>query len=465
MSGRTRQAMPADAAVAAASAAGAAPLTPSAKRRWRDVRGRLADMTDLGGADRAALLTLFGLNIVDEFDRIAFSTLTPEIRDAFSLTDQEIVAVGSVSSMFVLLAAIPVGYVADRYSRLRMAKVAALVWGVMMLITGTASAVPVLFAARFFSGLARSSNDIAHTGLLVDYYEPGVLPRVFQFYRLAPSIASAASLLAGGIALVLGWRFAFILLALPTFILVLRMRALEEPDRGATIHPAAARAAATATRPPYWGATRQLLRIRSMRRVWISFFFFGIGILAFVQMLALFFEDVYGFGPLSRGFVSFMFGVGNVVGLFVAGHIGTRYARAGDFTALLRITAAGFSLFALGILGLGLAPWPLLSIAFAVLVGAGLGAVTPVLATVMVRVLPPQVRAQGQSFGTVAIAFGALLAIPIAGIGETGDYRLAFVVLAVALVAVVPVIYSARRFLNDDIAAADAALLAALGDP
>lgn len=428
------------------------------------MRRRIADLTDVGGADRSPLVVLFLLNFVDEFDRIAFSTLTPEIRDAFSLSDQEIVAVGSVSALFFLLAAIPVGYLADRYSRLRMAKVAAVTWGLMMIATGAAWAFPILFAARFFAGLAKSSNEIVHTGLLIDYYEPKVLPRVFQFHRLANPLSAVASLIAGGIALTLGWRWAFLLLALPTFAVVLRMTGLQDPDRGATVDAAAARAAASADRLPYRKATRRLLRIASMRRIWAGFFVFGVGIVAFVQMLSLFFEDVYGYGPLARGFVAFLFGVGEVVGLFVAGHIGTRYTKSNDFAGLMRIGGAALSVFALGVLGLGIAPWAALSTAFAVVAGAGVGAISPALSTIMGRVLPARIRAQGHSFTLVAIAFGALLAIPIAGIGERGDYRTAFVILFGALALAVPIVYSARRFLDDDIAAADAALLAGVVD-
>lgn len=434
----------------------------AAGRRLLDVRGRLADMTDLGGASRTALFTLFGLNLVDEFDRIAFSTLTPEIRDAFDLTDQQIVAVGSISSMFVLLAAIPVGYLADRHSRLKMAKIAAVTWGVMTLLTGAAWMVPLLFAARFFSGVAKSSNEIVHTGLLVDYYEPRQLPRVFQFHRLANSLSTVVSLLAGAIALAMGWRFTFFLLAVPTFLLLRRLWKLQEPDRGATIHAEAARALSETAQPSYWQATKQLVRIRSMRRMWMGFFVFGIGLLAFAQMLALFFEDVYGFSSLGRGMVSFLFGLGSITGLMFGGQIGTRYTKVDDFTTLMRICGVGFLVFALGILGLGVAPWALLSVAFAPFAAAGLGIVTPIFPSLMVRILPPQIRAQGQSFTSIAIAFGALFAIPIAGIGESGNYRTAFVVLSAMLALAVPILYSSARFIAGDIAAADAALLSSL---
>src|SRR5688572_1996617 len=73
----------------------------------RRMRERIRDLFDLGRADPLPLLVLFGLNLADEFDRIAFATLTPEIRDAFDLSDEQIVAVGSLSAMFMLMSAIP----------------------------------------------------------------------------------------------------------------------------------------------------------------------------------------------------------------------------------------------------------------------------------------------------------------------------------------------------------------------
>src|SRR5688500_16008016 len=131
-------------------------------------QGRFRSIT--GGAPFLPLLVLFGLNLVDEFDRIAFSALTPEIRDAFGMSDAQIVAIGAVSALFMLVGALPFGYLGDRFPRTRIAGIAAIVWGTMAVLTGAAWAVPVLLFARMFSGVARTSNEVVHPSLLVDYY-------------------------------------------------------------------------------------------------------------------------------------------------------------------------------------------------------------------------------------------------------------------------------------------------------
>jgi MFS family permease len=440
---------------AGAPVAGTAPDPPGSLRRWLDRQ------TDVGGAGGLALFTLFGLNLVDEFDRLAFATLSPEIRDAFGLSDQQIVAIGSVSSLFVFVAAIPVGYLADRMSRVLMARAAAVVWGCMALLTGAAWTLPVLFAARFFSGFAKSSNDIVHTGLLADYYPPRALPRVFKVHRLANPLSQVASLAAGAIAAALGWRWAFVLLAIPTFLLLGTLSKLREPDRGATVDAEAARAATAAkVKPPsYWQASSQLWRIRSLRRICLGFFVLGIGAVAFGQMLALYFEDVHGFGPLGRGFAAFLFGVGNVVGILGGGDISARRAAKGDFAGLARLAAAGFVVFSLGVLIMGAAPWAWLSLLGAVGSGTGVGALMPIFPSLIVRILPAYIRSQGQSFSSLAIAVGGLFGIPIVGFGEHGGYRPAFVVLAALIAASCPVLHSVHKLVDRDVRHADESLL------
>ena len=65
------------------------------------------------------LVVLFGLNAVDELDRVAFGVLTPEIRDWFGLS---LTALGSSPSRLApvsLLLELPIAYFADRRNRVQ----------------------------------------------------------------------------------------------------------------------------------------------------------------------------------------------------------------------------------------------------------------------------------------------------------------------------------------------------------
>ncbi len=74
------------------------------------------------------IAVLFGLNLVDELDRLAFAALTPELRDAFGLSDSQIVGIGALAGLCIMLGALPVGWLGDRYPRMRIVVLMALLW-------------------------------------------------------------------------------------------------------------------------------------------------------------------------------------------------------------------------------------------------------------------------------------------------------------------------------------------------
>lgn len=324
-------------------------------------RGWLARVT--GGAPALPLAVLFGLNFVDEFDRIAFAALTPEIRDAFDLSDTGIGAVGVVATVFVLLAALPLGFIADRFNRVRVSALAALLWGTMSVLTGVVPTVALLFVVRVFSGIGRVINEVVHPSLLSDYYRPENHPRVFQVHRLANPVSAASGVIAGLIASALGWEWAFILLAIPTFLLLSSLIGLREPHRGESLDAdLAAQLAKTGDAVPFAEARRQLFAVRTLRRLWIGSFFLGVGVLPIGQFLSLFFEEVYDFGPFGRGFVQFVFGAGTVVGLFAGAELAERATREGNRPRLATITGLSFVLFGGGLILMAGAPWAPLSL-------------------------------------------------------------------------------------------------------
>ena len=418
-------------------------------------KGRLRQWFDLGGADAMPLFVLFGLNLVDEFDRLAYATLLPEIRDAFSLSDDQAVAIGTVAAVMMLLGALPIGYLGDRFARTRIAGVAAVVWGTMAVLTGVAWVVPVLVVARIGSGIARTSNEVVHPSLLADYYTPAVLPTAIQVHRLAQPFSYVAALLAGGIAAVAGWRWAFIVLAVPTFVFLTMLVRLKEPLRGGSLdllddEPAAIESFT------FRQARKALFEVRTLRRCWLGGFLLGIALIANGQLLSLFFEDVFDFGPFQRGVVQFTLGLGTVAGIVVGARAARAATAAGRFHGLCNVVGAAFATCAAGLVGMAVTPWwpPAVLVVFAV--GVGLGIYQPAYFPLVARIVPPQVRTQAYGYSLMFVGLGALLAIPIARFGERESYRVAFAVLAGIVALGALVITSARRHVAADIERADA---------
>jgi branched-chain amino acid transport system ATP-binding protein len=431
----------------------AASTTPTSTRSLK-LAGALA------GASATPLLVLFGMNFLDEFDRIAFAALTPEIRDAFNLTDGAIVAIGAVSALFMLVGALPLGYLGDRFPRTRVVTVCAVVWSLMCVVVGLAWIVPVLFMARLFGGVARTSNEVLHPSLLVDYYEPSTHPRVFQIHRIAHPLSAVFGLAAGGLGALLGWRPTFIISAVPMTLLIVALARLPEPRRGGArppLGPEEIEIIDDEVPLSFREARRQVFQIRTLKRTWFGGFLLGAAFIAAAQLLSLYFEHVYDYGPLGRGVVQFVFGAGIVAGIMIGAGASARAAASGNFARLPLVIAASFLTCSAALVGMAAMPWVGTSIAFALVLGIGLGIYQPAYYPLVGRIVPPRVRTQGFAYTLVFAGLGALLAVPLAKYGENSSYRGAFAILAVLVTVGAAIVATATRYVDEDIARIDAA--------
>src|SRR4051795_2567823 len=198
---------------------------PTRLRRW------LGDIT--GGEAIFPLAVLFLLFFFDEFDTGAFNVLAPNIKRSFDLTDQEFALVVVVNLGIVLVLAVPVGHWGDRVKRVALVVAGAIVAGTFSFLTGVVTTLAMLVVVRLGNGIGRLGDDPIHTSLLTDYYKPFDRPPVYAAHRNAVQLGSiVGSALAGGIAYVVGWRVAFMVLMVPIVITALVATRLQEPERG-----------------------------------------------------------------------------------------------------------------------------------------------------------------------------------------------------------------------------------------
>ncbi len=428
----------------------------TAKAPETKATGRLGRfLSSIGPVGLLPLVVLCGIAMVDEFDQVAFGALSPEIRNYFHLADSSFILVVSLSGALTILAAAPLGYFADRGNRVRISQVAALLWGIAAVGTGLAPVLPVLIGARFLAGIGRLVNEPVHPSLLADYYPPESLPSVFGTHRFAITLGNIAGPIAGIIALAFAgsaiaeWRPVFVILALPIFVLLLFSVRMHEPVRGGTIDERAAEATELFK---FGEAYRRLRAIKTFKRTWVSAVFFGAGVLPLASFLSLFFGDVYGMGPLGRGFMVLLRGAGGAIGLLIGARISRKLQSENKLENLPIVTGIMIIAFGVSMIAMALSPWLYGSVFFAFVLSMGAAGFLPPYLTTVALVAPPRIRSQGYAYSLLFFAGGGIFLSRIAaGVGDDWGLRVGILVLSIFVILGGAIGLTVRRFIRRDI--------------
>jgi ABC-type branched-subunit amino acid transport system ATPase component/predicted MFS family arabinose efflux permease len=415
----------------------------------------------LARGGRFTFFLLLALVALDELEGAALGVLAPDIRDTFGMSNGAIVFLSAAAGSFLVLGALPMGLLADRFRRGPIIAWANIVFSVMVVCSGLAVNAFSLFWARFGVGVAKANTLPVHSSLLADTYPIGVRGRISSLHTAAARITGALSpLLVGGIAAwaggVEGWRWAFFVLGLPVVVAAVAAFRLPEPPRGQFEKADVLGEVIEDERPApisVEAAFGRLMQIRTLRTVIIAFAAMGFGLFTGPVLTNLFVEERYGLDALERGVLGTVGGLALVVVLPFAGrHYDGLYrrdpARALALIGTLVLPAAVLTpiqyfmpnevLFAL----VGLPQLVLLSTAFA-LVG-------PVLQSVV----PYRLRGLGSALGAIYIFFvgatgGALLAAILTNIYGTRAAVLLLIVPSTVIGGLL--ILRSSRFIRNDL--------------
>lgn len=206
---------------------------------WSARAGRAARVTrqhlhrTLGGAERTRVIVLLACVLaLSSADSATVGASATELRQSLHIGNTRIGLLVTVSSLVAAVASIPFGVVADRFRRTRALGIAISVWGVAMVWSATASSFDRLLISRLFLGVVTAVAGPVVASLIGDYFAAGERGRVYS-YVLAGELAGAGVgfTVTGDIA-ALSWRAAFVLLAVPAFVLAWYVLHLPEPERG-----------------------------------------------------------------------------------------------------------------------------------------------------------------------------------------------------------------------------------------
>ncbi len=197
------------------------------------------------------LFVLIIVSALNFMDRSILGILAEDIKADLQLTDAQLgFLAGAAFAVFYALFGMPLGRLADVWSRKKLISVGLSFWSLMTALSGLSRGFVSLGACRFAIGIGEASASPAAWSMLYDYFSPKTRSRVLAFYFIGASIGGGLGIYLGGQILdfwkstwpdpslapfgLKGWQAAFMIVGLPGLLAALWVSSLREPARGAS---------------------------------------------------------------------------------------------------------------------------------------------------------------------------------------------------------------------------------------
>lgn len=414
--------------------------------------------TNVGPATRFPIGVLSAIYLVDQLDTAAFGVLAPEIKATFHLSTAAFGGVIALNFLVLIVLGVVVGWLGDRFNRVRIVRLGLLLAGIGSVFTGLAPVVAALILFRVLNGAGVVVSGPVHRSLIADYYPPERRGSLFAVHEGAERASGLVGpLLAAAIGALFGWRAVFLVFAVPIAVLLVISVRLREPLRGGTDDADAAAAAEGEPPPRLARVGRLLANVPTLRRTWLALVFLGAGFIPVASFVPLFMDSVFGVGIIGRGAM----GVGSATAALAGLWAGSRYTNRHIERSPGRVqVVAGLSFVAMGMLFVALALSANVGAAVAASLAFGFlsGVFAPMLLTVQALVYPPKGRGVGFAFSGLFLASGVLLAPIAGGIADRNGLRFGVIVFAPLVAIGGALLASAGRFVKADAARALATL-------
>ena len=192
------------------------------------------------------LVVVYILNFVD---RQILSILAEDIKRDIGVTDAELgFLYGTAFAIFYAVFGIPLGKLADTWSRGKLIAIGLSLWSLMTALSGTARCFSTLALYRIGVGIGEASASPAAYSLLSDYFPPRLRATVFSIYTSGVYIGAGIGLFLGGWIVTTwngiwpdaasaplsmrGWQVAFMAVGLPGLLVAAFVWKIREPGRG-----------------------------------------------------------------------------------------------------------------------------------------------------------------------------------------------------------------------------------------
>jgi MFS family permease len=203
----------------------------------------------IGRAAWYALALVALANAMSLLDRNILAILAPRIKADLHIGDAEMgLLYGTVFALFYALFSLPLGRLADGWIRTRLLGLALAFWSIATALGAAAQGFAVLALSRLGVGIGEGAVYPAGNSLVFDQFPKARRGIAMAVIAAAIAVGLGASLVLGGVAAdwwdqkyqtshaplgLRGWQFAFLVAALPGFLVAALLWRMAEPQRGA----------------------------------------------------------------------------------------------------------------------------------------------------------------------------------------------------------------------------------------
>ncbi len=207
-----------------------------------------APLPEASGYSWYVLGVLVVVYILNFIDRQILSILAVDIKADLGLTDGDMGFLGGAAfAVFYALFGIPLGRLADNWSRVKLLSVGLALWSVMTALSGFARNQAQLTVARMGVGVGEATASPTAYSLISDYFPKRQRATALAIYSSGLYIGGGVSLFIGALIVkgwneaypgggpmgLVGWQAAFLAVGIPGLLVALWVATLREPIRGA----------------------------------------------------------------------------------------------------------------------------------------------------------------------------------------------------------------------------------------
>ncbi|HYA63406.1 MAG TPA: MFS transporter [Candidatus Sulfotelmatobacter sp.] len=379
------------------------------------------------------LMLCYALSLID---RQILSLLVAPMKRDLHINDTRIGLLQGLSfALFYTVAGLPLGKLADSYSRRRLITAGVVAWSVMTTACSAARNFWSLFFTRMGVGVGEAALSPAAFSLITDSFPPARLGLALSVYSMGIYLGSGLAMIVGGsvvqglsrwpeltlpvLGIIASWRATFLVVGIPGLLVALLTLTIREPQRRSLLRTADGRAVQPGLQE-VWQQLRS--RIGSVAGVSLGMVFQAVCGYSFLAWGPAFLQRTYAW-PIGRaghtlGVLTLIFGC---LGMYAGGSLCDYWQRRGILEAPLRVgvfSAAGTTIFFPLALLIGNATWTTLLLAAAIfLLALPIGSSYAALQLIF----PNQLRGQVSALFLFILSLGGLSLGPLLP-GLLNDY-------------------------------------------